>query len=131
MAGGDYNRRLLDPENMSETDLALARGVNRRLTARVTCQLQAAYRGGVGAWHPATAMDLSRRGCRLRLGEELARGSHASVRFSHVSPNGGGVVVSAEVGGAVMWSRLEGLSYQAGIHFPDDSQSLLELLGTL
>ena len=76
-------------------------------------------------------MDLSRRGCRLRLGEELRRGTRASVRFSHAAAQGDGAPLSAEVTGDVIWSRLEGLSYQAGIHFPDDSQSLLELLGTL
>jgi len=113
---------------MNETSAAAtARGANRRITARRACQLQAAY-NHANAWHPATAMDLSRRGCRLRLGEELARGLRVTVRLSQPSPTGSGSPLSAEVAGDVIWSRLEGLSYQTGIHFYDDPPSLLGLL---
>ena len=109
---------------------AAPRRVNRRLTARRACQLQASYRAE-NAWHPATAMDVSRNGCRLRLGEELHRALRVTVRFSLPSPPDNGSPLSAEVKGDVIWSRLEGLSFQAGIHFPDDSPSLLELLAML
>ena len=48
---------------MSETS---APRTNRRLTARHACHLTVRYRLGPD-WHPATAMDLSMRGCRVRL----------------------------------------------------------------
>ena len=76
------------------------------------------------------ALDLSRKGCRLRLGEELTRGLQVIVRLSHL-PTDGGSPLSAEVAGDVIWSRLEGLSYQTGIHFYDDPPSLLGLLVAL
>lgn len=115
---------------MIDSSHAAPRRVNRRLTARRACQLQAAYRAETN-FHPATAMDVSRNGCRLRLGEELSRGLRVTVRFSQPAPTDNGLPLSAEVPGDVIWSRLEGLSYQAGIHFPDDSPSLLELLAML
>jgi len=115
---------------MIESAHAAPRHVNRRLTARRVCQLQASYRAEK-TWHPATAMDVSRNGCRLRLGEELRRGLRVTARFSLPAPSDGASPLSAEVQGDVIWSRLEGLSLQAGIHFPDDSPALLELLATL
>ena len=53
---------------------------NRRLTARKACLLTVRYRTAKD-WHPATCMDLSRDGCRLRLGEDLARGSAVTLLF--------------------------------------------------
>jgi hypothetical protein len=35
------------------------------------------------------------------------------------------------VAGVVVWTRLEGLSYQAGIHFPADDAALAELIAAL
>jgi predicted deacylase len=79
-------------------------------------------------WRPATAMDLSVIGCRLRLGEDLERGSQVTVRFE--SPEGVSKV-AADVPGVVIWSRLEGLSYQAGLKFSEASEGLHELLSAL
>jgi hypothetical protein len=102
---------------------------NRRLTARHACHLGARYRRGEH-WHPATAMDLSFRGCRLRLGEDLARGSSVVVLFE--SPAKAGVPGRAvELEARVIWSRLEGLSYQAGMLFLGEPPELHELLGSL
>src|SRR5690348_14507633 len=89
---------------------------NRRLTARVACQLTVRYRLGAGDWHPATAMDLSRNGCRLRLGEDLERGSDVTVSIEHPG-RAGSSALEAEIGGGVIWSRREGLSFQAGVQF--------------
>ena len=99
-------------------------GANRRLTARKACHLVVRYRVA-GDWHPATAMDLSALGCRLRLGEDLARGTQVTVRFE--SPEGT-APLAADVAGVVIWSRLEGLSYQAGLKFEESSEGLQELL---
>jgi len=83
---------------------------NRRLTSRRACRLTVRYRAGAD-WRGATAMDLSTRGCRLRVGEDLARGGAVSVAFE------GEGAPPVEVPGQVIWCRREGLSYQAGIHF--------------
>ena len=53
-------------------NLTAQRRNNRRLLARHACTLTVQYRSELG-WHPATAMDLSRNGCRLRVGEHLRR----------------------------------------------------------
>ena len=74
-------------------------------------------------WHPATLVDLSARGCRLRIGEDLParRG-----RARRVSPRGAPAPV--DLTGSVMWCRLEGLSHQAGVHFEDPPEDLVLLL---
>jgi len=107
---------------------AAPRRTNRRLTARRACQLQVAYRTGKD-WHPATAMDISKAGCRLRLGEELVRGGRISVLVSHPQPDGS--VRSAQIEGTIVWWRLEGLSYQAGIHFTSESALLIDIMTSL
>ena len=102
---------------------------NRRLTARHACHFTARYRLGAD-WHPATAMDLSLRGCRLRLGEDLARGADVTVALEAPrTPEGRSHEV--EVVGQVIWSRREGLSYQVGIHFGDAPVSLEQILNTV
>ena len=115
---------------MSPVESAAPRRTNRRLTARRACHLHSAYRQGAGSWHPATAMDVSPRGCRLRLGEELDRARSVQLRFT--APAGVDVTPrQVEVPGEVVWSRLEGLSFQAGLHFPTESAELAELLADL
>lgn len=90
-------------------------GPNRRVISRKACLLTVMYRTN-DAWHPATAMDLSQHGCRLRLGEDLPRGTKVTVLLE--SPELEGIrPCHVEVAGNVIWSRLEGLSYQVGIHF--------------
>ena len=98
---------------------------NRRLTARRACKLTVRYKTGDG-WHPATAMDLSHKGCRLRLGEDLERGGEVAVVFE--TPEGVGTAVEVEVPGQVIWSRREGLSHQAGIHFENPPAALSTIL---
>lgn len=100
---------------------------NRRLTARWTCRLAAFYQVKEH-WRPTTAMDLSRLGCRLRLGEALARGTAVSVRLEctdESTPDGKPRRI--EVAGKVVWSRLEGLSYQCGIHFLQEAEEIEHL----
>src|SRR5262249_60787593 len=97
------------------SDSAVPARPNRRLTARKACRLTVHYRSQ-NDWHPATAMDLSPNGCRLRPGEDLLRGSGVNVQFE-APLRDGAVALSVEVPGRGMWSRLEGLSYQVGIHF--------------
>lgn len=74
-------------------------------------------------------MDLSIRGCRLRLGEALANGMALTVQFER--DRAGGDALRATVVGVVAWNRLEGLSYQAGIHFPQDSLELARIIDHL
>lgn len=105
-----------------------ANRTNRRLTARHACHLTARYRID-GTWHPATAMDLSVRGCRLRLGEDLPREGALVVAFENQQPDGRALEV--EVPGRVIWSRREGLSFQVGIHFQDAPDSLEKILNTV
>jgi hypothetical protein len=107
---------------MSETS---APRTNRRLTARHACHLTVRYRLGPD-WHPATAMDLSMRGCRLRLGEDLPREAAVVVVFESAPVDGR--TLEVEVAGAVMWSRREGLSFQSGIHFQDTPDQLEQIL---
>jgi hypothetical protein len=75
-------------------------------------------------------MDLSPHGCRLRVGEDLPRGQEVTVAFEAPLKDGARAA-AVEVNGLVMWSRLEGLSYQAGLHFETASDDLLDVLGAL
>lgn len=102
---------------------------NRRLTARHACQLTVRYRSG-GDWHPAAAMDLAFGGCRLRLGEDLTRGTAVAVVFE-LPIRDGSTALSVEVSGNVIWSRVEGLSRQAGILFPSPPRELNDLIASL
>jgi hypothetical protein len=102
---------------------------NRRLTARKACLLTVRYRYKT-EWHPTTAMDLSPHGCRLRVGEDLPRGHEVTVAFEAPLKDGARAT-AVEVTGLVMWSRLEGLSYQAGLHFETVPDDLLDVLGAL
>ena len=102
---------------------------NRRLTARTACRLTVRYRSR-GEWRPATALDLSRSGCRLRLGEDLARGSGVKVVFE-APLRDGAQALAVEVPGTVIWCRLEGLSHQAGILFGDAPDALNDILNSI
>jgi hypothetical protein len=104
-------------------------GGNRRITARKACRLTVRYKFK-SEWHPATAMDLSPSGCRLRVGEDLPRGTHLSVLFE-TPLRDGARALSVEVPGLVTWARLEGLSYQAGVHFDVAPVELQEILSAL
>jgi len=119
--------RTFSEKPMNETaDLSRS---NRRITARKACLLTVRYRAD-GDWRPATAMDLSPYGCRLRVGEDVPRGAAVAVVFE--TPRRGeakGAVV--EVPGRAIWGRLEGLSYQVGVHFEDSPPTLLQVLALL
>jgi hypothetical protein len=102
---------------------------NRRITARKACLLTVRYRVN-GEWRPATAMDLSPYGCRLRVGEDITRGIPIAVVFEAPIRDGTrGAVV--EVPGTAIWARLEGLSYQVGVHFENSPAGLLDILAML
>jgi len=102
---------------------------NRRITSRRACLLVVRYRAE-SEWRPATAMDISPHGCRLRVGEDLVKGKTVTVLFE-APLRDGAQAAAVEVPGAVQWSRLEGLSYQAGVHFAGCPDGLLEILGAL
>jgi hypothetical protein len=103
---------------------------NRRVTARLACQLTVRYRIEK-QWHPATAMNLSSHGCRLRLGEDLARGSEVDLAFEAPIKDGASALF-LEMKGTVIWCRHEGLSHQAGIQFEKESpDQLREILAAL
>ncbi len=102
---------------------------NRRLTARRACLLIVRYKIDK-QWHPATVLNLSTQGCRLRLGQALDRG--APVRLQFETPlRDGATALNAEIQGAVSWSRLEGLSHQVGIQFSSDAHALQDLIEAL
>jgi len=102
---------------------------NRRITARKACLLTVRYRAN-GDWRPATAMDLSPYGCRLRVGEDIPRGAAVAVVFEMPVPEGPrGEPV--EVPGRAIWARLEGLSFQVGVHFEDSPSRIYEVLSAL
>lgn len=102
---------------------------NRRITARKACLLTVRYRAN-GDWRPATAMDISPYGCRLRVGEDVPRGLDVAVVFETPIQDGARAA-SVEVPGKAIWARLEGLSYQLGVHFEDSPIALLEILAVL
>jgi hypothetical protein len=103
---------------------------NRRVTARLACQLTVRYRVDK-QWHPATAMNLSAHGCRIRLGEDLARGSQLALSFEAPLKDGAKALF-LEMSGTVIWCRHEGLSFQAGIQFTKESPAeLREILAAL
>ena len=102
---------------------------NRRLTARTACHLVVRYRSGK-EWHPATALDLSNLGCRLRLGQDLPRGALLTVRLESAAFRGQ-PALEVEVPSSVIWCRLEGLSYQAGLNFAEVPPALQQILGAL
>lgn len=110
------------------TDASSSR-TNRRLTARHACHFTVRYRV-LEHWHPATAMDLSLRGSRLRLGEDLERGVAVTVVFE-TPRSAEGRTIEVEVVGTVMWSRREGLSHQVGIHFGDAPDALEQILNSI
>ena len=112
---------------MSET--AVSSRTNRRITARKACLLTVRYRVN-GEWRPATAMDLSPYGCRLRVGEDITRGAVVAVVFE-TPLSDGATAASVEVPGRAIWGRLEGLSYQVGVHFEESPAGLLEVLSVL
>jgi hypothetical protein len=102
----------------------LSDGIDRRASTRRACLVGARYRVAAG-WHPATLVDLSARGCRLRIGEDLARNAAVKVQLSAPSAES-----PVELSGVVVWCRLEGLSHQAGVHFDDAPSDLMDLLDT-
>jgi hypothetical protein len=106
-----------------------SRRPNRRLQARHACRLGVRYRTKKD-WRPATAMDLSAAGCRLRVGEDLATGSDLTVMLERLVSDGA-QGLSVEIKGVVMWSRLEGLSHQAGIQFRDEPDGLHDIIRAL
>ena len=106
-----------------------ASATNRRVTARRACRLTVRY-SATTDWHPATAMDLSARGCRLRVGESLARGGRLRVLFE-VPLRDGASIPSVEVRADVIWSRVEGISHQVGLVFDESPVALQEVLAAL
>lgn len=104
-------------------------GSNRRITARKACLLTVRYKAN-GDWRPATAMDISPYGCRLRVGEDVPRGIEVAVAFE-TPIRDGARAAAVEVPGRAMWARLEGLSFQVGVHFEDSPGGLAEVLAAL
>ena len=102
---------------------------NRRITARKACLLTVRYKAN-GEWRPATAMDISPYGCRLRVGVDVPRGLLVAVVFE-APPRDGEEAVTVEVPGRAIWARLEGLSFQVGVHFEDPPPGLPAVLAAL
>jgi len=111
------------------SEIPAAARSNRRITARKACLLTVRYRAN-GEWRPATAMDLSPYGCRLRVGEDIDRGATIAVSFEAPIRDGAHAAL-VEVPGTAMWARLEGLSFQVGVHFESSPNGLFEVLSVL
>jgi hypothetical protein len=111
------------------TNGAASRRPNRRLSARRACLLSVRYRAAKD-WHPATVVNISTTGCRLRLGQDLERGTPVAVQFD-APLRDGATALHADVEGVVSWSRPEGLSFQVGIQFRAPSSALSDLLESL
>ena len=111
------------------TNVASPSQSNRRITSRKACLLVVRYRAQ-SVWRPATAMDISPNGCRLRVGEDLAKAKTVTVAFE-APLRDGAQAAAVEVPGSVQWSRFEGLSYQAGVHFAGSPDGLIEILEAL
>lgn len=102
---------------------------NRRLTARLACQLAVRY-GVEGIWHPAAALDVSLEGCRLRVGEDISPGTRVTVVFER--PLRDGVAsLTVEALGKVVWCRREGLSHQTGVHFDAEPDGLADVIAAI
>jgi hypothetical protein len=99
---------------------------NRRIATRLACLLTVKYSRGK-EWHPATVVDLSHRGCRLRVGEDLPRDKDVNLLFERPLTDGA-PAISMETDGTIVWARREGLSFQAGIQFPEEPTDLEEIL---
>jgi hypothetical protein len=69
-------------------------------------------------------------GRRLRVGEDIARGASVAVVFEAAIQDGS-KTASVEVPGTAIWARLEGLSFQVGVHFEESPMWLLEILSVL
>jgi hypothetical protein len=102
---------------------------DRRRALRLACALIVQYKTG-STWHPASALDLSEDGCRLRIGEDIGFGSPARLRFE-LAIRDGMTASCAEVDGTVAWCRREGLSYQAGVRFSAGPDALGPILAAL
>ena len=102
---------------------------NRRITARKACLLTVRYKAK-DDWRPATAMDISPYGCRLRVGEDVPRGIDVAVVFE-TPIRDGAASAQVEVPGRAIWARLEGLSYQVGVHFESSPEGLAGVLAAL
>ncbi len=102
---------------------------NRRITARKACLMTVRYKAN-GDWRPATAMDISPYGCRLRVGEDVPRGAAVAIVFE-TPVRDGAEGAAVEIPGRAIWGRLEGLSFQVGVHFEDSPAGLLEVLSAL
>jgi hypothetical protein len=102
---------------------------NRRLSARRACLLSVRYKTD-GGWHPATVVNISSSGCRLRLGQDLRGGTAVAVQFD-TPLRDGATALHADVLGSVSWSRSEGLSFQVGIHFQAPTPELQDLIESL
>lgn len=112
----------------------MRKGNNRRRKARFACLLVVQYRlraDSASPWRPASVLDLTDAGCRLRIAEELAGGTPLLLRFETLLRDG---VKSAqtEAPASVMWCRPHGrFSHEVGLEFAGVPAQLNEILGAL
>jgi len=65
------------------------------------------------------------------VGEDVTRGAAVAVVFESPAREGADGAPAVEVPGRAIWGRLEGLSYQLGVHFEDSPTGLLNILAAL
>lgn len=108
--------------------------IDRRRTDRLACMLVVQYRPADAEsfpWQPASVLDLTEIGCRLRIAEEFAAGTPLLLRFDALLRDG---VKNAtlEAAAAVAWCHPRvAASHEVGLRFGGPPAGLSEILSAL
>jgi hypothetical protein len=103
----------------------------RRRRSRTSCLLVVRCRAAADDWQPASALDLTAAGCRLRVGREPPEGAPLELRFEALLHDGA-KSSTIEVPARVTWRRpLPGSGAEIGVEFLASPTGLSEILGVL
>jgi hypothetical protein len=111
----------------------MKRRTNRRRRSRRACALAVEYRVGraaLGGWRPAEVLDLTAVGCRLRIGEPLAKDTKLRLRFAALLADGA-KSASLEAAASVQWTRAASLGRHVGLRFEKAPAGLNGILAAL
>jgi hypothetical protein len=104
---------------------------DRRRAPRSFCLLVVRCRAAGEDWQPASALDLTEAGCRLRLGRQRESGARLELRFEALLHDGA-KSATVEVPARVSWCRpLQGEAAEIGVEFLATPSGLSQLLGAL
>ena len=103
----------------------------RRRAPRSFCLLVVRCRGAAEEWQPASALDITESGCRLRVGQQPAAGARLELRFEALLHDGA-KSSTIEVPARVTWCRpLQGAAAEIGVEFLAAPTGLSQILGAL